>query len=362
MNITRKGNRWVLDWYDAGHRRRKHYHTEAQARRAQQQKQRIAAETPPRQPPKHPLALLAEQFAATRAGATPTHYKQTRHVTSLLASHLPPNVPPTQLHPQHFAEFRQHLRRYRTNTRIIYESTVRAFLQWLWKAAHVHAPPSELFPSSRLRQERRQTTIDPDTAARIINAAPKNTAPLVRLLATLGREAGLRISEVTKAQCGDWNRATRTLTIRSSKNHPHRANPANPTLAAYLDALIPTQAPPDQNLTALLSPTGRAINPITLRRHWQTARRKANAPHITPHDLRRTWATEHADHCPLPVLMELAGWTQPQTAIHYLMSRGQEPKRAAVARAWNARQAHTLEPPDPGPGESQPPQPKKTVN
>jgi len=154
----------------------------------------------------------------------------------------------------------------------------------------------------------------------------------------LAREAGLRISEITKAECGDWNRATRDLTIHSSKNHPARINPANPTLAAYLDALIPPSWPPERKLTALVSPRGMPVTTDTLRGHWHDARRRANAPRITPHDLRRTWATEHAEHAPLPVLMELAGWQAPRTAIHYLMNRGQGAKRAAVARAWNARQ------------------------
>jgi integrase len=360
VNVTRKGNRWVLDWRENRHRRRAHFTTERDARRALQQKLSQAQGQPPR-PTNRQLQELTARFASTKAGNHDTHYGAVTRVLNLLCETVPANVSPATLQPQHLAEFRRALTRYSSNTRIYLETIVRDFLRQAWNTAQIHCPLSELFPRTKgLHTVRRQTLATPEQIAALLSAALPSVKPALTLVATLCREAGARISEACAARAGDWNTATREITIRSVKRHPHRTNPANPTLAAYLDALIPKAADPDALLLTLVNPRGLSLTTHRLHAHWNKARRKARLPRFTPHDLRRTWATEHAEFAPLPVLMELAGWNQPKTAIHYLMSQGREARQKAVARAWNARQAHTLEAPDAG--ETKPTARKERVN
>jgi integrase len=338
MIVTRKKNRWVLDWRENGRRRRAHFPTETQARHALVVKHAALHRVPPRSA-HHDLQELAARFLAGKAGCHPNHYNAVKHYLDLLCQATPNNVSPLQLQPQHLVPLRRALLRYSGNTRIQAETILRGFFRYAWHIAKIHCPVDELFPrSGGLRVLLRQTTTTREQASAIASAAPLRARAPLQLLATLGIEAGLRIQEVADAQAGDWNPQARELTIRSAKMHEHRVNPVNPRLAAYLDTLIARGTDPETKLTALANPRGTPLSKNSLSTDWTRARRAAKQPKVTPHDLRRTWATEHAEFTPLPVLMELAGWKLPRTAIHYLMARGQEAKRAAVARAWNARQ------------------------
>lgn len=336
MNINKKHNSWVLDWRHAGHRHRKFFPTQAQARRALQRIKAQREARHPRAARTGQLHQLAAQWTATKAGTTPTHQRHLHNVMRRLLEQVPPNVAPERLQAQHFITHRNSLLPLKVNTRIHHAKTVRTFIRWLYRTGNLNATPDEVYPPIHLKHERRETTIDNTTAADILRAAKRPA--VLQLLLALGREAGMRIGEIANAQAQDWNRNTREIAIRSSKNHPTRINPATPALAAYLDTLIPARTPPSLPLSALVSPHGKPLRDAGLRYHWNQARKAAHATHVNPHDLRRTWATEHAEFAPLPVLMELAGWSHPHTAMHYIMKRGQEAKRAAVARAWNARQ------------------------
>jgi integrase len=360
MIVTRRKNRWVLDWREKGKRHRAFFPTEAQARHALILKQTQLQRRPPRSANRE-LTELTARHLATKAGCHPNHYSATERYLQLLCQTAPANVRPTLLQPQHLVPLRRALLRYSSNTRMQAETILRGFFRQAWNAAKIHCPVNELFPrSAGLRMIRRQTTTTRQQAQAIASAAPLRARAPLQLLAMLGIEAGLRIQEVAEARAGDWNPQGQELTIRSAKMHDARVNPVNPRLAAYLHNLIPPGTDPEIKMTALANPRGTPLSKNSLSTDWTRARRAARQPKVTPHDLRRTWATEHAEHTPLPVLMELAGWKLPRTAIHYLMNRGQEAKRAAVARAWNARQAHTLEAPDVG--ETKPTPRKERVN
>jgi integrase len=338
MIVTRKKNRWVLDWRENGHRHRAHFPTEAQARHALTLKHAELHRQPPRSA-RRDLQQLAARFLAGKAGCHPNHYAAVEHYLNLLCQTAPANVRPTLLEPQHLVPLRRALLRYSANTRIQAETILRGFFRYGWDTAQIHCPVDQLFPrSGGLRVLLRQTTTTREQAQAIARAAPPRARAALQLLATLGLEAGLRLGEVADARAGDWNRDLAELTIRSAKMHEHRVNPVNPRLAAYLNNLVAPGTDPEINLTALANPRGTPLSKNSLSTDWTRARRAAKQPKVTPHDLRRTWATEHAEFTPLPVLMALAGWLLPRTAIHYLMNRGQEAKRAAVARAWNARQ------------------------
>jgi integrase len=355
VNVTRKANRWVLDWRDNGRRRRAHFHTEPEARAAAIEKARPRTQRP--KPKKSALARLARQFTATKA-ANENYQAHVRRALDLLVRNTPP-ARPAELEPHHMENFFTALRPFKANTRRHYEKLARGFFRWTYRAGHTNTPPEELIPHGRTQPEPRTQTADPATTREILQAAaalknqrgPKtDSAAIVRYVATLGLEAGMRISEMQRARASDWNRHTHCLTIRSSKNHPHRTNPVNPALAQYLDTLIARGTNALTPLTALLTRNRQPITTPTLRKHWNRARKAAGAPQINPHDLRRTWATELAEHAPLPVLMEMAGWNNPRTALFYLMNRGHAARAAAVARAWNARQhpqADTLQPGQP---------------
>jgi len=354
VNVTRKGNRWVLDWRENGRRRRAHFHTEREAHAAATEKARHRTHRP--KPKKSALARLARQFTATKA-ANQNYQAHVRRALDLLVRNTPPATP-AELEPHHMENFFTALRPFKANTRRHYEKLARGFFRWTYRAGHTNTPPDEMIPHGRTQPEPRTQTTDPATTRQILQAAttlhkttgrPTDPSAIVRYVATLGLEAGMRISEMQKARAADWNPHTQCLTIRSSKNHPHRTNPVNPALAAYLDTLIARGTNPLTPLTALLTKSRQPIHARTLRKHWNRAREAAGAPQITPHDLRRTWATELAEHAPLPVLMEMAGWSNPRTALFYLMNRGHAARAAAVARAWNARQAHTLESAEPQP-------------
>lgn len=350
MAITRKGRRWVHDWRDNGQRKRKWFTSERAARRAARQLADRQANAPPRAKRNQQLAALAAQFTATKAATSEDNYQAIAHCLQELLATIPPNINAARLQANHLTEFRAALRPYKPNTRLKYERTARAFLRWCYRTGSLNTPLDELYPATpHLKPERRQTTADPATLQAITEAASapatrRNASqPAIRFMIMLGREAGLRISEMARALCADWNRRAKLLTIRSSKNHPARTNPANPDLAAYLDALIPPAAPPTLPISALVAPNLQPLTKHALRYHWNKARRAAKLPNLNPHDLRRTWATEHAEHAPLPILMDLAGWQSPATALHYIALNSPEAKARAVARAWHANHPEPLE-------------------
>jgi integrase len=345
MAINRKGRAWILDWYEGTHRKRRWFTTENDARRALRNIQDRRARRPPKNPtPNKGLAALAREYLATKASLSAGHCYNLRGIVTRLTNTAPPNISPTRLQAHHLEPFRLSLRDHKPNTRRHVETHARAFLRWCCRNGNILTPLDELFPPARARAEARTTTASPKSLQKILAAAPPQCRPTVHLLLMLATHAGLRISEVCRARAADWNPRDKLLTIRSAKNHPTRINPTDPELSAYLNTLISPGTPAQAPLTQLASPRHAAIRPDILRRHWNHARLRAGETNINPHDLRRTWATEHAEHAPLPVLMELAGWESAKTALTYIQLAGSiDAKRRAVARAWNANHPEPLE-------------------
>ena len=333
---------WVLDWRHHGRRRRRWFHDEHQARRA------AAALNPTVGPPPRANRRLDKALAdylSTCAGCCKDTFRHHRETVAALRDHLGP-FPLDGLQPQHFTALRQAIAGHAPNTRREKETRIRRCLKYLHAQGYTPLTCNELFPRTPIPLQLRSDTATERQLAAIINAAPPRTRPTVELIAMLGRETGCRISETARAQARDW--CPPLLTIRSSKRSPPRICPANPTLHAYLDALIPADTAARTALTAITN--GKPLSAHHLQALWREAATRAHQP-VTTHDLRRTWASEHAEHAPLPILMALAGWRTATSALHYIHLAAPAAKARAVARAWNARQhpqADTLDRRQPG--------------
>jgi len=93
---------------------------------------------------------------------------------------------------------------------------------------------------------------------------------------------------------------------------------------------------------------GKPITDGILGHHFRAARRKAELDWMMFHDLRAGWATAMAEAgVPLKTLMEMAGWTKPETAMRYMRKTKYSRQLALEAqeRAFGGRMGESHESP-----------------
>ena len=173
--------------------------------------------------------------------------------------------------------------------------TLRMFFvridEWGWDEAPPRVP---MFPGDLPRQDHPlPRALDDATAAKLLRAAQSDRRMLVRVTVEMLLRTGLRVSEFTGLPAdavvligaGPW------LHVPVGKLREDRYLPLHPQLVTLIDAYRARHVPPDHPLL-LPRENGRALDRHTVTRMINRAGAAAGLPHIHPHQLRHTLATQ----------------------------------------------------------------------
>jgi integrase len=173
--------------------------------------------------------------------------------------------------------------------------TLRMFFiridEWGWDEA---PPPVPMFPGDLPRLDRPlPRALDDAAAARLLRAAQADRRMLVRVTVEMLLRTGLRVSEYTGLPAsavvltgaGPW------LHVPVGKLGEDRYLPLHPQLVTLIDDYRAAHVPPGHPLL-LPRENGRPLDRHTVTRMINRAGAAAGLPHIHPHQLRHTLATQ----------------------------------------------------------------------
>jgi len=173
--------------------------------------------------------------------------------------------------------------------------TLRMFFlrieEWGWDEAPPRVP---MFPGDLPRLDRPlPMALDDAAAARLLRAAQADRRMLVRVTVEMLLRTGLRVSEFTALRAdavvligaGPW------LHVPVGKLRDDRYLPLHPQLVALINGYRAAHVAPDHPLL-LPRENGRALDRHTVTRMINRAGAAAGLPHIHPHQLRHTLATQ----------------------------------------------------------------------
>jgi site-specific recombinase XerD len=173
--------------------------------------------------------------------------------------------------------------------------TLRMFFvridEWGWDDAPSKVP---MFPGDLPRQDHPLPKgLDDAAAARLLRAAQADNRLLVRVTVEVLLRTGLRVSEFTGLRsdavvqigAGPW------LHVPVGKLREDRYLPLHPQLVGLIDDYRATHVPAEHPLL-LPRENGRALDRHTVTRFLNKAGEAAGLPHIHPHQLRHTLATQ----------------------------------------------------------------------
>jgi site-specific recombinase XerD len=173
--------------------------------------------------------------------------------------------------------------------------TLRMFFvrieEWGWEEAPPRVP---MFPGDLPRQDHPlPKALDDAAAARLLRAAQADKRMLVRVTVEMLLRTGLRVSEFTGLAAdamvligaGPW------LHVPVGKLREDRYLPLHPQLVTLIDTYRAAHVSPDHPLL-LPRENGRSLDRHTVTRMINRAGAAAGLPHIHPHQLRHTLATQ----------------------------------------------------------------------
>ncbi len=173
--------------------------------------------------------------------------------------------------------------------------TLRMFFvrieEWGWEQAPARVP---MFPGDLPKQDHPlPKALDDATAAKLLRAAQNDKRLLVRVAVEVLLRTGLRVSEFTSLRAdavvqigaGPW------LHVPVGKLHEDRYLPLHPQLVDLIEAYRTGHVAPEHPLL-LPRENGRALDRHTVTRFINKAGAAAGLPHIHPHQLRHTLATQ----------------------------------------------------------------------
>jgi site-specific recombinase XerD len=173
--------------------------------------------------------------------------------------------------------------------------TLRMFFvridEWGWDEAPPRVP---MFPGDLPRQDHPlPKALDDAAAAKLLRAAVNDQRLLVRVTIEVLLRTGLRVSEFTALPAdavvhigaGPW------LHVPVGKLREDRYLPLHPHLVVLIEQYRTAHVPPGHPLL-LPRENGRALDRHTVTRFLNKAGAAAGLPHIHPHQLRHTLATQ----------------------------------------------------------------------
>ena len=251
-----------------------------------------------------PMRRYLEQVACVlRPGSVSGTDLALRSFAAFLAETSPPATSLAQVTRRHVEAFKpwlaarpgQNKPRLTTATIAHRLGTLRMFFarieEWGWDEAPPRVP---MFPGDLPRQDHPlPKALDDATAAKLLRAAQADRRMLVRLTVEMLLRTGLRVSEYTGLRAdavvligaGPW------LHVPVGKLHEDRYLPLHPQLVTLIDAYRAAHVPPGHPLL-LPRENGRPLDRHTVTRMINRAGAAAGLPHIHPHQLRHTLATQ----------------------------------------------------------------------
>jgi len=173
--------------------------------------------------------------------------------------------------------------------------TLRMFFariaEWGWEEAPPRVP---MFPGDLPRLDRPlPKALDDAAAARLLRAAQADKRLLVRVTVEMLLRTGLRVSEYTGLHAGAVVHigAGPWLHVPVGKLHEDRYLPLHPQLVALIDEYRTAHVPAGHPLL-LPRENGRPLDRHTVTQMINRAGAAAGLPHIHPHQLRHTLATQ----------------------------------------------------------------------
>ncbi len=173
--------------------------------------------------------------------------------------------------------------------------TLRMFFvridEWGWDEAPTRVP---MFPGDLPRQDHPlPKALDDAAAAKLLRAAQADKRLLVRVTVEVLLRTGLRVSEYTGLRAdavvhigaGPW------LHVPVGKLREDRYLPLHPHLVGLIDDYRSRHVPDDHPLL-LPRENGRPLDRHTVTRMLNKAGEHAGLPHVHPHQLRHTLATQ----------------------------------------------------------------------
>ena len=251
-----------------------------------------------------PMRRYLEQVACVlRPGSVSGADLALRSFATFLAQTSPPVTSLTQVTRRHVEDYKpwlaarpgQNKPRVTPATIAHRLGTLRMFFvrieEWGWDEAPGRVP---MFPGDLPRQDHPlPRALDDAAAARLLRTAQGDRRMLVRVTVEMLLRTGLRVSEYTGLQAdavvligaGPW------LHVPVGKLHEDRYLPLHPQLVTLIDAYRAAHVPAGHPLL-LPRENGRALDRHTVTRFINKAGAAAGLPHIHPHQLRHTLATQ----------------------------------------------------------------------
>jgi site-specific recombinase XerD len=229
--------------------------------------------------------LALRSFAAFLAGAAP----QITSLTAVTRRHI------EEFKPWLAARPGQNKPKVTTATIAHRLGTLRMFFVRIEERGRDEAPPRvPMFPGDLPRQDHPlPKALDDAAAARLLRAAQADKRMLVRVTVEMLLRTGLRVSEFTGLAAdamvligaGPW------LHVPVGKLREDRYLPLHPQLVTLTDTYRGAHVSPDHPLL-LPRENGRSLDRHTVTRMINRAGAAAGLPHIHPHQLRHTLATQ----------------------------------------------------------------------
>jgi integrase/recombinase XerD len=165
-----------------------------------------------------------------------------------------PDAHPAQFTRAHLETYQHHLHHYRSprggkplgiNTQLARLGCIRRFFAWLCRNGTLPANPAADLDLPRKQTRRLPKSLSPEEIARLL-AIPNPTDPFGlrdRALLELLYATGIRRTELTNLDLGDYDPATQTLFIRKGKGGKDRLLPIGQRAAAWLDHFLAESRP-----------------------------------------------------------------------------------------------------------------------
>jgi site-specific recombinase XerD len=203
--------------------------------------------------------------------------------------------------------------------------TLRMFFvrldEWGWDEAPPRVP---MFPGDLPRQDHPlPKALDDASAAKLLRAAQADKRLLARVTVEMLLRTGLRVSEyislradaVVQIGAGPW------LHVPVGKLREDRYLPLHPQLVVLIDRYRTAHVRPDHPLL-LPRENGRALDRHTVTRMINRAGTAAGLPHIHPHQLRHTLATQAINRgMSLEAIAAMLGHRSLDMTLRYANSR-----------------------------------------